>query len=42
VEGVNNVQEIASVPGEDVVLLSNADLSVFSGMAQDSPEYRDL
>lgn len=42
VEGVNNAHEIASVPGVDVVLLGNADLSSFSGLAQDSPEYRDL
>jgi 2-keto-3-deoxy-L-rhamnonate aldolase RhmA len=42
VEGVNNAHEIASVPGVDVVLLGNADLSGFSGLAQDSPEYRDL
>ena len=42
IEGVNNALEIASVPGVDVVLLGNADLSGFSGLAQDSPEYRDL
>ena len=42
VEGVNNALEIASVPGVDVVLIGNADLSSFSGLAQDSPEYRDL
>lgn len=42
VEGVNNALEIASVPGVDVVMLGNADLSSFSGLAQDSPEYRDL
>jgi len=41
-EGVNNALEIASVPGVDVVLLGNADLSGFSGLAQNSPEYRDL
>lgn len=41
-EGVANALEIASVPGVDVVLLGNADLSSFSGFAQDSPEYHDL
>lgn len=42
VEGVNNALEIASVPGVDVVMLGNADLASFSGLSQDSPEYRDL
>jgi 2-keto-3-deoxy-L-rhamnonate aldolase RhmA len=42
VEGVNNALEIASVPGVDVVLIGNADLSNFSGFAETSPEYHDL
>lgn len=41
-EGVDNALEIASVPGVDVVILGNADLSSFSGFAQNSPEYHDL
>ncbi len=42
VEGVNNALEIATVPGVDVVLIGNADLSNFSGFGQNSPEYHDL
>jgi 2-keto-3-deoxy-L-rhamnonate aldolase RhmA len=42
VEGVNNALEIATVPGVDVVMIGNADLSNFSGYAQDSQEYHDL
>lgn len=42
IEGVNNALEIASVPGVDVVILGNADLSSFSGFAQNSPQYQDL
>lgn len=42
VEAVNNALEIATVPGVDVVLIGNADLANFSGLAQNSPEYRDL
>ena len=42
VEGVNNALEIATVPGVDVVMIGNADLSNFSGYAQDSQDYHDL
>jgi len=42
VEGVNNALEIATVPGVDVVMIGNADLSNFSGYAQNSQEYHDL
>jgi 2-keto-3-deoxy-L-rhamnonate aldolase RhmA len=42
VEAVNNALEIATVPGVDVVLIGNADLANFSGLAQNTPEYRDL
>lgn len=37
--GVANAYEIASVPGIDVVIIGNYDLSVFSGFAQSDPRY---
>lgn len=42
IEGINNALEIASVPGIDVVIQGNGDLSSFSGYAPDSPEYQEL
>ena len=39
---VANAFDIASVPGVDVVIVGNADLSSFSGFAQNSPEYLQL
>ena len=41
-EGVANAYDIASVPGVDVVLIGNTDLSSFSGHAQTSEEYQRL
>src|SRR5580658_6616365 len=40
--GVANAYDIASVPGVDVVITGNNDLSVFSGYAQTSPEYQAM
>lgn len=40
--GVANAHEIARVPGVDVVLVGNNDLSSFSGYAQTSEEYQRL
>jgi 2-keto-3-deoxy-L-rhamnonate aldolase RhmA len=40
--GVANAFDIASVPGVDVVIIGNNDLSSFSGFSQDSEEYRRL
>jgi 2-keto-3-deoxy-L-rhamnonate aldolase RhmA len=40
--GVANAYDIASVPGVDVVLVGNNDLSQFSGYAQGSPDYMRL
>jgi 2-keto-3-deoxy-L-rhamnonate aldolase RhmA len=40
--GVPNAQDIASVPGVDVVIIGNNDLSSFSGYKQGSPEYEAL
>jgi 2-keto-3-deoxy-L-rhamnonate aldolase RhmA len=40
--GVANAYDIASVPGIDVVIQGNNDLSVFSGFKQGSPEYELL
>ncbi len=40
--GVANAYDIASVPGVDVVLVGNNDLSQFSGFAQGSPDYMRL
>jgi 2-keto-3-deoxy-L-rhamnonate aldolase RhmA len=37
--GVANAYDIASVPGIDVVIIGNNDLSVFSGYAQDDDRY---
>ena len=40
--GVANAFDIASVPGVDVVIIGNNDLSSFSGFKQGSPEYEAL
>jgi 4-hydroxy-2-oxoheptanedioate aldolase len=40
--GVANAYDIASVPGIDVVIIGNADLSVFSGFAQTDDRYWEL
>jgi 2-keto-3-deoxy-L-rhamnonate aldolase RhmA len=40
--GVANAHEIARVPGVDVVIIGNADMSSFSGYAQNAPEYQEL
>ncbi len=37
--GVANAYDIASVPGVDVVIVGNNDLSVFSGFPQSDPRY---
>ena len=40
--GVANCFDIASVPGVDVILVGNNDLSQFSGFAQTDPRYQEL
>ena len=40
--GVANAYDIASVPGVDVVIIGNHDLSVFSGFPPDDPRYLQL
>ena len=40
--GVANAYDIASVPGVDVVIIGNNDLSSFSGFPQNSPEYQAM
>jgi 4-hydroxy-2-oxoheptanedioate aldolase len=40
--GVANAYDIASVPGVDVVIIGNNDLSSFSGYKQGAPEYEAL
>jgi 4-hydroxy-2-oxoheptanedioate aldolase len=40
--GVANAYDIASVPGIDVVIIGNNDLSVFSGFAQDDDRYQAM
>src|SRR5579884_508966 len=40
--GVANAYDIASVPGIDVVIIGNNDLSSFSGYKQGTPEYEAL
>ena len=40
--GVANAYDIASVPGVDVVIIGNNDLSVFSGFAQTDDRYQAL
>jgi 2-keto-3-deoxy-L-rhamnonate aldolase RhmA len=40
--GVANAYDIASVPGVDVVIIGNYDLSRFSGFPQDDPRYWEL
>ncbi|HEX4998836.1 MAG TPA: aldolase/citrate lyase family protein [Terriglobia bacterium] len=42
VEGVDNTYDIASVPGIDVVLIGNNDLSSFSGFQQNDKRYQAL
>jgi 2-keto-3-deoxy-L-rhamnonate aldolase RhmA len=40
--GVANAYDIASVPGVDVVIIGNNDLSVFSGIPQDDDRYQAM
>ncbi|HYP07992.1 MAG TPA: aldolase/citrate lyase family protein [Bryobacteraceae bacterium] len=40
--GVANAYDIARVPGVDVVIIGNNDLSSFSGFAQDDPRYQAM
>ena len=40
--GVANAYDIASVPGVDIILVGNNDLSSFSGYPLDSPKYQEL
>ena len=40
--GVANAYDIASVPGVDVVIIGNNDLTQFSGYPATSPEYLDM
>ena len=40
--GVANAFDIASVPGVDVVIIGNNDLSQFSGYPQDDPRYQAM
>lgn len=40
--GVANAYDIASVPGIDVVIIGNNDLSSFSGYSQDDPHYHEM
>jgi 2-keto-3-deoxy-L-rhamnonate aldolase RhmA len=40
--GVANAYDIARVPGIDVVIIGNNDLSSFSGFAQDDPRYQAM
>lgn len=40
--GVANAYDIASVPGVDVVIIGNNDLSSFSGFPQDDDRYQQL
>jgi len=40
--GVANAYDIASVPGVDVVIIGNNDLSSFSGFSQNDPHYQAL
>jgi len=42
VEGVDNAYEIAAMPGIDVVILGNSDLTSFSGFPQTDDRYQDL
>lgn len=41
-EGVANAEEIASVPGVDIVFVASSDLSSFTGKRQGDPEYEAL
>jgi 4-hydroxy-2-oxoheptanedioate aldolase len=40
--GVANAYDIASVPGVDVVIVGNSDLSQFSGFAQNDERYQQM
>ena len=40
--GVANAYDIASVPGIDVVIVGNNDLSQFSGFSQSDPRYQEM
>ena len=40
--GVANAADIAAVPGVDVVIVGNNDLTSFSGYAADTPEYQRM
>jgi 4-hydroxy-2-oxoheptanedioate aldolase len=40
--GVANAYDIASVPGVDVVIIGNNDLTQFSGYASSTPEYQQM
>ena len=40
--GVANAFDIASVPGVDVVIIGNNDLSSFSGFPQNDPHYQEM
>jgi 4-hydroxy-2-oxoheptanedioate aldolase len=40
--GVANAYDIASVPGVDVVIIGNNDLTQFSGYASNTPEYQAM
>jgi 2-keto-3-deoxy-L-rhamnonate aldolase RhmA len=40
--GVANAFDIASVPGIDVVIVGNSDLTSFSGFAQDDDRYQAM
>jgi 4-hydroxy-2-oxoheptanedioate aldolase len=38
-EGVNNADQIASVPGLDVLMIGASDLSSYTGLARNDPKY---
>jgi 2-keto-3-deoxy-L-rhamnonate aldolase RhmA len=40
--GVSNAEEIAAVPGVDVVIIGNNDLTQFSGYAATDPHYQEM
>jgi 2-keto-3-deoxy-L-rhamnonate aldolase RhmA len=40
--GIANAYDIANVPGVDVVIIGNSDLSSFSGYAQEHPRYQQM
>ncbi|MFC1485736.1 HpcH/HpaI aldolase/citrate lyase family protein [Candidatus Latescibacterota bacterium] len=41
-EAVRNAPQIAAVPGVDVVFVGPSDLSYFSGLSQDDPQYVEI